>query len=845
MSVDGIINEQYTNFLGKDGFYWWVGEVEDNEDPLLLGRVKVRVLNYYTDPKGGSASNLPTEDLPWATVLQGTDQAGNDAQGHSSGQLQPGAIVMGFFMDGESAQMPLVMGVIRINKGSADDKKRFLFTREELKANTAPNPSLAGIGETNTTKTNNRKVDRNTVIIPGDGQAPGNSGSPHNIANTSGVNGSSNNAQKARIPPRNNPIPAANGVAGPWKTLEYELNYLIQDLVDSASSLVKADNGEFLDVFENKVVTAQQLTAKLKNFLSAVFAQVVSAIRLQLDALIQQIEDGSFIASFLGIPGTTFAIIQSAIQAILSLICGIDDQLKGFISNPIGSILELVNNLIDGVIDKAAAFVAGVQSVINGIFCAVESVLSSVLNVISSVKDIVAGVGQAKEIIESWQKGSEIFAEGFDISKLNIEGLVDILLLFVSFFDLGCNRTAHGGEDVVGFYPFFGTTLCDPVSLSQIPLGPPNGSCATGLGSGFLDSFMSEADPYLTSAKNFVNGAYQLQLGTPGRQATITKSASGTTHTSIKLNNAELARHKSASAYRQELKRENPTLTNAQVESKVAQYVRQQTKTSTSSSGSTEQGNTTADHTSYAGNHTQEVHGDDCKVIDNDYVRTIEGDYRLKVTGNCHLEVGGGFFLNASGAPRQVDKKGNEKSNSGKIQKHTLTFGSDVDLVVNGANFKAQATEMDLSGRQFKISGSSFKNICKTQTLSGGEVVITAGNAFTVNTTTLTENINFLPPKGVLAGRFCNVGGPILFNQSAALAGGTPPFTVTTPGPFLVTCAAGGASFTVGAGAFNVNVAAGAISMQASLAVSLTATGAMTLKAGPTLIATAGIIKLN
>ena len=31
-TIDGIVNEPTINFVGKDGFFWWVGEVEDNED---------------------------------------------------------------------------------------------------------------------------------------------------------------------------------------------------------------------------------------------------------------------------------------------------------------------------------------------------------------------------------------------------------------------------------------------------------------------------------------------------------------------------------------------------------------------------------------------------------------------------------------------------------------------------------------------------------------------------------------------------------------------------------------------------------------------------------------------
>ena len=73
-TIDGIINEPTVNFVGKDGFFWWVGEVEDNEDPMRLGRVKVRVLGYYTNVRGSTTNDLPTDYLPWATVLQHTCQ---------------------------------------------------------------------------------------------------------------------------------------------------------------------------------------------------------------------------------------------------------------------------------------------------------------------------------------------------------------------------------------------------------------------------------------------------------------------------------------------------------------------------------------------------------------------------------------------------------------------------------------------------------------------------------------------------------------------------------------------------------------------------------------------------
>ena len=55
---------------------------------MELGRVKTRILGYYTNV-GGTTADLPTDKLPWATVLQHTHHnPGNDGQGESSGQLQ-------------------------------------------------------------------------------------------------------------------------------------------------------------------------------------------------------------------------------------------------------------------------------------------------------------------------------------------------------------------------------------------------------------------------------------------------------------------------------------------------------------------------------------------------------------------------------------------------------------------------------------------------------------------------------------------------------------------------------------------------------------------------------------
>lgn len=88
-------------------FVWWVGVVEDRDDPEMLGRVRVRVFGYHTEDTG----ELPTENLMWATVMHPTTSAAVSGVGQSTG-LVPGSHVFGFFMDGQDAQTPIVMGSI-------------------------------------------------------------------------------------------------------------------------------------------------------------------------------------------------------------------------------------------------------------------------------------------------------------------------------------------------------------------------------------------------------------------------------------------------------------------------------------------------------------------------------------------------------------------------------------------------------------------------------------------------------------------------------------------------------------------------------------------------------------
>ena len=92
--------------MGKNGFVWWTGVVEDINDPLRLGRLRVRIIGFHTENK----TLLPTSALPWAVVLQPITSAATSGIGTSPTGAVAGSWVMGFFRDGWSAQDPVIMG---------------------------------------------------------------------------------------------------------------------------------------------------------------------------------------------------------------------------------------------------------------------------------------------------------------------------------------------------------------------------------------------------------------------------------------------------------------------------------------------------------------------------------------------------------------------------------------------------------------------------------------------------------------------------------------------------------------------------------------------------------------
>jgi hypothetical protein len=125
------------DFAGKNGFTWWIGVVEDRQDPIKMGRCRVRCIGWDSDNK----MHVPTSSLPWAMPMLPVNNPHPYAP-------KEGDMVVGFFIDGENAQERVVMGVfpgLPLKASNAQQAFSDPRTTEELNlAPVKPNETATG-----------------------------------------------------------------------------------------------------------------------------------------------------------------------------------------------------------------------------------------------------------------------------------------------------------------------------------------------------------------------------------------------------------------------------------------------------------------------------------------------------------------------------------------------------------------------------------------------------------------------------------------------------------------------------------------------------------------------------
>ena len=85
-------------------------------DPLKIGRVRVRIIGYYDE-------EVSTEELPWAMPIMPIHSASLAGVGTSPTGVMVGSWCVGFFKDSEYAQEPIIWGTLPGRQGGQTEGK--------------------------------------------------------------------------------------------------------------------------------------------------------------------------------------------------------------------------------------------------------------------------------------------------------------------------------------------------------------------------------------------------------------------------------------------------------------------------------------------------------------------------------------------------------------------------------------------------------------------------------------------------------------------------------------------------------------------------------------------------
>lgn len=599
-----------TDYLGRDGYTWWVGEVENIKDPSELGRVQVRILGWYTGHKAKQAytKEMPTKVLPWAQVLLPTDHAQTKSAGTTCG-LQPGAWVMGFFLDGDEAQLPIVMGAFRGFQVKEDPKKKTTAAdgsvAEELKTETPQKKDLAG-----NERNDGNPFPKKQTSTPTQPGAPGGeeargaiSAAEETLPGNSVTNPTKPPVEKQSI---------ADGVAGAGgEGFKIDLERQLTELGNMAATLASGPSG-FISLATGKKVAGDKVMehmGKIMNFLAGGIAGILAPLKEMLAKLIAEVVGKivSIISSF--VPLVVITTIMMFLEMIFDIFCMKKPMWLGLVQAAISDVSAFANNIATQIVDKIADKLKGVDSAVKGVTNRILSGITKTMNRVKDIAgDVIAAVDMAKGIAGSARSFGDAVTSifEFDFTTLNWAGLIKILFaILAAFFQKDCGRKIKRPKSKA-WYPLIGTTECG--NINEAIVGTPfssfdDGVTGKGGGGSYIDKMFTGINTNLMEVVTQLNGAKVINDATPGIEKQITQGPGGVTD----FQDAH--------------------------------------------------GNT---HKNVPNNETKIVAKDKCETIKGNYVLTVEGDFYLKVMGNYHEEVTGSKNDNASQGP-QAKSKGSSK----------------------------------------------------------------------------------------------------------------------------------------------------------------------------------------
>lgn len=380
-----------SNFIGRDGFRWWIGQIPPMESmgEQFNGegwgnRIKVRIMGYH--PLDDSEAGLTNEDLPWALIMLGTADGSGGSNFSKSTKIRPGDVVFGFFMDGDDAQNPVIMGILGNTTEYTKGDYKFPFSPFTGYTTNIPKPDKE-VSTANEANESNKTSQEPPVQLPksnatqaGRSAAGGTSiGVKLTPANTC-ENTTLTNIEEAL----ENLIKFIQ--EGQGKISEY------QDKIEEVAEFIKASLswlvGEIMKAITQFLVGDDNKPGIIPVALNALYASVYSAILPAGGPAAAHIAASKAIEAFV-IPISALeaalicvanALLEGLVTLIRELLLSMLENIDRFVTCIVDQFVgSLLNSVVDRIADGLSAALGGLSGLLGG-----------AIDIISVAKDAIS-----------------------------------------------------------------------------------------------------------------------------------------------------------------------------------------------------------------------------------------------------------------------------------------------------------------------------------------------------------------------------------------------------------------------------------------------------------------------
>jgi hypothetical protein len=493
------------HFVGRDGFIWWIGQIANDswtqnitgstapdknvEDSPGFGyRYQVRIMGYHT----ADDEELKDDDLPWAAVMYPVTSGGGGDATFETPALRKGNFVYGFFLDGEDAQQPIIMGILGYNQYQAIYKEK-------------PRPFVPFRGYNNTTPVSTYGITSSDEINPvreDVTQTPDNAnrgvGTPSSAQNNNAARDQEFESAKLKEPL---PLPYTCEKSKSPGQIQKDIQKMIQNIQNAQKGLKNFKKSITHPIqFEGQQVSIQEyIRIQIDRGSKAISGWIRDRIAGAQEWITRKINNGLKDLYFLLFPdkqSDAKAAVETAMDLLACLFKKIIKNLFNIVRKALLTVVDTfinvplcaAENILAAIIGKLAglinAAVSAILAPLNAIFGAIDLV-GDVLGFIEGILSFLSCEEQPEcPEIDSWSlwDGADIPTARFDPTSL-----------INKVRDFASSVTDAIDPDNFDFDLDFSDVFSDTCGTDAILCGPPNAVFWGGSGSGAIGNVIVSA----------------------------------------------------------------------------------------------------------------------------------------------------------------------------------------------------------------------------------------------------------------------------------------------------------------------------------------------------------------